>query len=30
MKEGNLSHALTMFVEDSKAGEVSCNVVERS
>ena len=27
MKEGNLSHAQTMFVEDSKAG-VSCNVVE--
>ena len=27
MKERNLSHAQTMFVEDSKAG-VSCNVVE--
>ena len=26
MREGNLSHAQTMFVEDSKAG-VSCNVV---
>jgi len=29
MKEGNLSHAQTMFVEDSKAG-VSCNVVEEA
>jgi len=27
MKEGNLSHTQTMFVEDSKAG-VSYNVVE--
>jgi len=29
MKEGNLSHVQTMFVEDSKAG-VSCNVVEEA
>jgi len=29
MKEGNLSHAQTMFVEDFKAG-VSCNVVEEA
>jgi len=29
MKEGNLSYAQTMFVEDSKVG-VSCNVVEEA
>jgi len=29
MKEGNLSHIQTMFVEDSKAG-VSCNVVKEA
>jgi len=29
IKEGNLSHAHTLFVEDSKAG-ISCNVVEEA
>jgi len=29
MKEGNLFHTQTMFVEESKAG-VSCNLVEEA
>jgi len=29
MKEGNLSHVQTNFVEDSKVG-ISCNVVEEA